>query len=234
MKKQTSSSLAKILCLAALSTAFAAASASAAVVWDLNPTNTNAAAGSSSQTFTVSGAQITARGYDNNAGVGTAHELFFKSEGPIGGAGEHGLGLKNTVDHELNLTAAGAVANFIQLDLTSILNQGYTNGKIEVGSIQAGEAFQLFGSNTQGSLGVSLGSAYGTTFDEQFVSVPNFGLYKYVSVASAANDVLPVAFEAQVTPVPEMSALFPIIGLATAVGSTHVLRRRKQAQLAVK
>jgi hypothetical protein len=31
--------------------------------------------------------------------------------------------------------------------------------------------------------------------------------------------------------VPELNALFPIVGLMVAVGSTHVLRRRKQAQL---
>ncbi len=36
-----------------------------------------------------------------------------------------------------------------------------------------------------------------------------------------------------VTPVPEMSALFPIVGLMVAVGSTHILRRRKMAQASV-
>lgn len=35
---------------------------------------------------------------------------------------------------------------------------------------------------------------------------------------------------AGITPVPEMSALFPIIGLMVAVGSTHILRRRKMAR----
>jgi len=33
------------------------------------------------------------------------------------------------------------------------------------------------------------------------------------------------------TPVPEMSAFFPIIGLLVAVGSTHVLRRRRMARV---
>jgi hypothetical protein len=32
-------------------------------------------------------------------------------------------------------------------------------------------------------------------------------------------------------PVPEMSALFPIVGLLVAVGSTHVLRRRRMAKV---
>ena len=35
-----------------------------------------------------------------------------------------------------------------------------------------------------------------------------------------------------ITPVPELNALFPIVGLMVAVGSTHVLRRRKMARIA--
>lgn len=38
---------------------------------------------------------------------------------------------------------------------------------------------------------------------------------------------------AGITPIPEMSALFPIVGLMVAVGSTHVLRRRKLAKASV-
>ena len=36
-----------------------------------------------------------------------------------------------------------------------------------------------------------------------------------------------------ITPIPEMSALFPIVGLMVAVGSTHVLRRRRMAKASV-
>jgi hypothetical protein len=39
------------------------------------------------------------------------------------------------------------------------------------------------------------------------------------------------ALIAGVAQVPEMSALFPIVGLLVAVGSTHVLRRRRAAQV---
>ncbi len=34
-----------------------------------------------------------------------------------------------------------------------------------------------------------------------------------------------------ITPVPELNALFPIVGLMVAVGSTHMLRQRKLAQI---
>ena len=41
-----------------------------------------------------------------------------------------------------------------------------------------------------------------------------------------------VKFTMTLAPVPEMGALYPIIGLIVAVGSTHLLRRRRMAQLA--
>src|SRR4051794_9960719 len=80
---------------------FAISSASAAVVWDLNPDNLNAPVGSSSKTFTSDGYQITAYGFDNTGTPGTPHELFFKQEQEINGAIERGLGLVGTTSNEL-------------------------------------------------------------------------------------------------------------------------------------
>ena len=40
-----------------------------------------------------------------------------------------------------------------------------------------------------------------------------------------------IKFTMSLTPVPEMSALYPIVGLIAAVGLTHLLRRRRQGQL---
>lgn len=42
-----------------------------------------------------------------------------------------------------------------------------------------------------------------------------------------------VVFSMNITPVPELSALFPLLGLFAAVSCTHVLRRRRQMQLAL-
>ncbi len=201
------------------------------VTWELNPGNQNQNVGSTSQTFTVSGYSITARGYDHPAsGPDTAHQLFYKSDAASGGAGEHGLGLVGTANNELQVNANGSVANFIQLDLRSILGLGFTGGQIEVGSLQTGESFRLFGSNTLGVLGTQLPGTWGSTFDNQFVSVPNFGSFQFISVAANTADVLPVAFRANITPVPEMSALGPIVGLLAAVSSTHILRRRRASR----
>lgn len=41
-----------------------------------------------------------------------------------------------------------------------------------------------------------------------------------------------VTFAMNITPVPEMATLFPLVGLLVAITSTHILRRRKMQRLA--
>lgn len=205
-----------------------ASSASAAVVWDLNPNHLDGPVGSS--TLVVASQppgnpNITASGFDNNGGTGTPHQLFFKNKTEINGAVEFGLGLVGTTSNEVQ-TANGVPVNFIQLDLSSIL-PGFTNGQIKVGSVQSGETFQLFGSNTNGTLGTLLG-VFGSTFDDQFLAIPAFGAFNFISVAAGSGDVLPIAFQAdKITPVPEMSALLPIVALLVVIGASSLLRRRR-------
>ncbi|HEV2045914.1 MAG TPA: hypothetical protein VGQ95_04875 [Chthoniobacterales bacterium] len=206
--------------------AFVASSAWATLVtWNLNPGGLNQAVGSSSQSYTQPpGYTIIARGYDNSGGIGTAHELFFKN----GGGDEIGLGLVNTPNNELQVASNGTPLQFIQLDLTSILAQGFTNFKIEIGSVQPGEQFDLYGSTTLGSLGIKLNSTpYGSSVDDQFVSVPNFGTYKFLSVVANAFDVLPVAFQATIVPIPEAASLIPAACLVVAVTAFEARRRRR-------
>ena len=222
-------SLAKLTAVCAASL-LAASSASAAIVWDLNPDDQNAAIGTT-QTFTSSGYEITARGYINNGGEGTPTELYFKDKDDSGGASEHGLGLAYSPHNELN-GGSPDPANFIQLDLRSILSQGFTNGQIAVASLQEGESFQLFGSDIEGQLGVAISIVYtGLTFDDEFVAIADFGMYDFISVVGVGSNsnVLPSQFRAEITPIPEMSALLPIVGLLAAVGATTFLRRRRAA-----
>ena len=214
------------LCAAAL---LGASTAKAAIVWDLNPSDQNASVGSNEHVFTSSGYQITAAGYDNNNGIGTATDLFFKNQQDIGEARESGLGLTNAYQNELFVGSHGP-ADFIQLDLSKILSQGFNSGSISVASVQDGEGFQLFGSNTKGVLGTAISGPYtGVAFDDKFVAIPNFGTFKFISIVATAGNVLPSAFAANITPIPEMSTLMPIIGLVTAIGSTKLLRRRRAA-----
>ena len=198
------------------------ASAQAAIVWDLNPNDQNAPVGGSSHTYTSSGFSITAYGFDNHSGIGTAHDLFYKSVTEIGGATESGLGLTNTPHNELQ-----AGLHFIQFDFTAALAAGMFNGQLSVGSIQPGEAFTIYGSNTLGTLGTQVSGVFGSTFDDQFVSIPNFGQFNYYSVLAMADDVLPVAVRADLRPVPEMNALLPIVSLVVLLAATNVWRRRR-------
>jgi PEP-CTERM motif-containing protein len=195
----------------------------APVIWNLNPSGLNAPVGSSSQDFTVSGFTITARGYDNSSGVGSAHGLFFKNAG----SDEIGLGLVDTAHNELQVDTSGDPLQFIQLDLRSILLQGFTNGKIKVGSVQEGELFNLFGSNTLGTLGSKLNSTpYDSSKDGIFVSVPSFGSFQFVSVVAAAADVLPVKFKATCIPEPGTFSLM-ILGGAGLAGLLFGRRRMR-------
>jgi hypothetical protein len=69
------------------------------------------------------------------------------------------------------------------------------------------------------------------SFDSHFASVPN---YQFVSTASALGGAPARATSSaggDPVPVPEMSALFPIVGLIVAVSCTRILRRRRATQL---
>lgn len=153
--------------------------------------------------------------------------LYFKN----GGYDETGLGIVGPADHELEGNG-GSPLQFIQLDVSSILAQGFTDGKIEIGSVQSGsnDTLAIFGSSSQGVLGQQIGGVYDSSSDMVFLSIADFTSYNFISVGALSGDVLPVAFQATLAPIPEMSALFPIIGLVVAVSLTQLLRCRRIAQ----
>lgn len=211
--------------------ALSISSAFATVVWQLNPNNLNAPAGTTTQSYTSGGYTITATGYDNSGGVGTPTQLFFKNVGPINGAFESGLGVNNTADHELQVgSSTSNPFDFIQLNLTSIIQAGATSGAVNVVSVQSGEAFTIFGSNTAGVLGTQLGGTYNSSFDNVFANLPSFGKYDFYSIAAADGDVIVKAVSAEFPAVPEMNALLPITALFGAVGLAELVRRRRLAR----
>lgn len=210
-----------VLCFLAGSSAWATV-----VTWNLNPDGAEGATGSSSQTFTSSGYSITANGYT----VGfpnTPLGLYYKNQG----FDETGLGIVGPADHELQGNGYFPL-QFIQIDVSSILAQGFTDGKIQVGSVQgsSNDQFVIWGSSTLGDPGQQIGGVYDSASDLVFISIADFTNYKYISIGALSGDVLPVAFQATLAAVPEMSALFPIIGLILAVSLTQLLRRRRMAQ----
>jgi hypothetical protein len=200
---------------------FAASSAWATVVtWNLNPMGLEQPVGSTNHTFTEMGYSITAYGYTTGT-PNTPLGLYYKNQG----FDETGLGIEGPADHELQAVNQ----QFIQFDLGSILALGFTDGKLEIGSVQTEEKFRLFGSNTLGKEGINLGT-FDSSSDLTFVDIANFGTFQFISVAACYGDVLPVAFQATINPIPEMSALFPIVGLIVAVSVTQLLRRRRMTR----
>ena len=222
MRFQNTRHIAKIFC-AVLFAVVTAGSASAAIVWEFNPEpRQHGPAGSSSVTFTSSGFSITAYGFDNNGGIGTARELFYKDRPPVDGAVEFGLGLNNVPHNEIN-----AGLNFIQFDFTAMLAAGMLNGEITVGSIQATEAFAIYGSNTLGTLGTQVGGPFvGLAFDNQSVAIPNFGQFNFYSIVATEGNVLVISAQGDLPPIPEMNALLPIGALVLLVFATNAWRKR--------
>jgi|SRR5450432_299190 len=227
MKKNSNPHLGKALAALSCISLFAASSASAVLVtWNLNPNGLNQDVGSTSATFTQLGYSITAYGYTNSWGTGTPLGLYYKN----GGFDETGLGVVGPSDHELQ-GGGGWPLQFITLDIKSLLATGkVSDGQIEIGSVQSDsdDTFNIYGSNTLGTLGTKIGETYNSTSDLVFLALADFGSYNYISIGASSGDVLPVAFQANC--IPEMSALFPIVGLIAAVSFTQLLRRRRSAK----
>jgi hypothetical protein len=222
LNRFTKISIFAVCCVLALSVPAARA---AFTTWDLNPGNLNQSVGDSSHDFTVGGHTITATGYDNQNGTGNLHPLYFKSA--PNEPDEHGLGLTATPHFELQ-AGNGSPLHFIQLNLSSIIAEGFMNGRLSVGSVQPGELFQIYGSNQLGMLGTALfASPLGNESDNSFVAIPDFGTYHYISIAAIALDVLPVAFEAELVPVPEAATFVPVALLAVGAMLLEVRRRRR-------
>jgi len=87
---------------------------------------------------------IVATGY-NNGGSPTATDLYVKQ----GGANETGLGINGEIDNEIN------TAEFINLDLTDLVNKGIFSVILNLQSLQAGEGYEVCKGNTVGALGGS-------------------------------------------------------------------------------
>ena len=135
-----------------------------------------------SHTYVDLGYSITARGYtgvNSFNTVGTAINLYGKN----GGGDETGLGIAATADHEI------AGNDFIQLDFTDVKSKMLNpTGQLMIGSVQSGENYRIYGSNTLGMAGAMLLPS-GTT-DGKFFAIPNFSSYSYFSISAPKGDVL--------------------------------------------
>lgn len=114
-----------------------------------------------------------------------------------------------------------------QTDKASKLSQSsFTNS---ADGKRSGDPFLLVSTNMASRPNTELDEAMArSAFNEDFVSVPTIQFASMVKGAMALSVIAPT--NVGVVPVPEMSALFPIVGLVVAVSCTQILRRRRAAQ----
>jgi hypothetical protein len=167
-----------------------------------------------SHTYTVSGVSVTATGF-SAAGVSNETALFGKTEG----GDESGLGIAAEDDHEI------AGSEFIQFDISDVAN--LTSGSIVMGSVQSGETFEIFGSNTLGDIGTMLASGGSTYNSVQFMLPASFANYKYLGVKAGNDDVLVQSLTLNTSSVPE-PATFWLFGSALLLGPLMLRRLRSQ------
>jgi hypothetical protein len=85
-------------------------------------------------------------------------------------------------------------------------------------------------SNTPARPATELDDAMARTFDQGSVSGPTVQFASAAMASRNASGTNMAASGVEPVPVPEMSALFPIVGLIAAVSCTQILRRRRAAQ----
>ncbi|HUN81089.1 MAG TPA: PEP-CTERM sorting domain-containing protein [Phycisphaerae bacterium] len=122
-------------------------------------------------------------GFNYNAGAISSLSLDGKTSSPD----ETGLGLDGLdSDHEIQANS------FVTLDLQNLYTHGLVGLSLIIASIQSPEGFSVWGSNSLGTPGklIYMGSNPTTGGDIQSFDVPQFGQYRYVSIAATAGDVL--------------------------------------------
>ena len=146
------------------------------------------------QTYTVDGITVTAYGFSSqNHGT----DLFGKNDG----GDEVGLGLKNFSDHEIG------GSGFVQLNVSQLLGQ-FDGGFLTIGSVQKGETYDIWLSNTLGQLGTEIVSN-GKLDDKEFsINLLQGSPYVGISAGRSGNVLVSSLSVDQNAPEPASLALF--------------------------
>jgi len=169
-----------------------------------------------SHTFTQDGIKIVA--YSYAIGGGSPPDLYGKN----GGGDETGLGLTHDPDDEINSS------DFVQMDFANPISLKVSPVQFEMGSVQPGEGWALYGSNTKGVLGTDLLNSNalpaGST-PEGLLTLPEFGDYRYYSWTATSKNVLldEIVLTGDPDPAPEPGTM-AATG-AALIGLSLVLRR---------
>jgi hypothetical protein len=192
--------------------ALTACSAWATVVnWQLNSSL------GASKELSQAGYTATARGLDNTPSTDASHQYSFRSA-PASAA---------VTESSSTLTDVLKRAD-VQPESRSALSQTSSGSTLPDASL-------LVTSSVSSRPATELDEAMAKTFNEEFVSVPTVQFAATASGSQAATVASMAAMSTTASgpgpvPVPELSALFPIVGLIAAVSCTQILRRRRAAQ----
>ena len=143
---------------------------------------------------------------------GVAGDLWEKNLGPT----EFGLGLMNQVDHEIGIGGT----DFAQLDISKLAAlKSVVSVSVGINSLQAGENYDIWGSNTAGSLGTLIAANQ---------TDPNFTLplapFQFISITAGSGDVL--IDDVIVTTTPENStAIFLFLGGVMLAGGSLLSKK---------
>ncbi len=168
-----------------------------------------------SSVFSIASTTVTAYAFNS---PGTPGVLYFKNSG----ANETGIGVvSNDSDHEITKTT------FVTLDIENLLTLGVTALALSFESVQSGDSFSIWGSNTLGTPGTLLAGPDTTGNVE--INVPGFSSYRYISVDAPTGDVLlsDLSVPSVATPEPSSIALL-FVGL---LGLAAVLKFNKSGVL---
>ncbi len=144
-----------------------------------------------------------------------------------GSGDEKGLGIAADPTHDDEIFPN----SFIQIDISGLLAQRQiTSLQLLIGSVQSGEGFSIWGSNTAGRPG-SLLMTGTSALDDIAFNVPSYGSYRYVTVSATADNILldsvTAAYTTTVSSTPEPGTLG--LGLIAALGMCGVKFFKRRA-----